>query len=112
MAISTFTPGGNETDANGTTHVTAVASPAASTQRLVSSVKLHNVDTAAVDASIIVNKGGTRRTLARNAALAVNATLELRDVVLDATDESIEVVLGGAPTTTNPTVQSAFVDKA
>jgi len=112
MAISTATPGGNEADTNGTTHVTIVAAPGASVQRIVSSVKITNIDSAAVDANIVISTGGTRRVIKRDAALAVGATLELRDVVLDATNKLIEVVLGGAHTTTAPTAQAAYLDKA
>lgn len=112
MAISTFTPGGNEVDTNGATHVTVVAAPAAGTQRIVSSVKIHNGDTATVDAQIIISTGGTRRILARNSSLVIDGTLEVRDIVLDATNKLIEVVLGGAHDTVAPVAQAAYVDKA
>jgi len=112
MAISTFTPGGNEIVTNGTTAVIAVASPGSGVQRLVSSVKVTNTDTTAVDAIIRVLKSATTYQVARSATLAVGATLEAKDIVLDATDESVQVILGAAHTTAASEVTAAFADKA
>lgn len=112
MAITTFTPGGNETNTNNTTAVTAVAAPSSGVIRMVNSVKVTNTDTANRHVTIRVNKGGSLYVVRRSTALAVAATLEARDIILDATDESVQVVLNGTVTTNQLNVVSSFVDKA
>jgi hypothetical protein len=104
-----FTPGGNETDTNGTTNVTAVAAPAASTKRMVSQVIVHNVSAAVIIANVYVNKNSTVRRVART-TLQIGETLTVGGYVLDATDESIEVDLDAAHVTTAPTIVASFAD--
>ena len=112
MAISTFTPGGNEALSSGTSDTTVVAAPAANTQRLISSIKVFNQDTIAHIVTVQIAKASNNFILYFNAVLAVNESFELRDFVLDATDETVEITLGEAATTTEVAVVSTFVDKA
>jgi hypothetical protein len=106
-----FTLGGNELDTNGTTNVTAVAAPAASTQRQVSQVIIHNVDAVVATVNVYVNKNSTVRRTHR-ATLQVGESLIVGGFVLDATDESVEVDLDAAHDTTAPTIVATFADVA
>jgi len=88
-----FLPGGQETTITGTAAATVVSSPAASTQRMVKTIRITNVSGVAVAYTLQVNKAAAIFELGREAALAAGATTSIdRVVVLDATDESIEVV--------------------
>lgn len=112
MAISTFTPGSQEAQSNDTTDTTIVAAPAASAQRIISSIKVHNTDTAVATITIKKAKGASQWLIHTEASLAVNGSFEVKDIVLDATDETMEIVLGGAVTTNQLDVVSTYVDKA
>lgn len=105
-----FTPGGDDGTLNGTTPVTLVSAPAASTQRIVKTITIQNIDTAVV--TVILRKvsaGGTRQLWEGD--LDVNDTLIFDDsVVLDDTGSSITAVMSGAATTTNPDYTSSFAD--
>ena len=58
---TTFTPGGSDTVSNGTTAVTAVAAPAAATQRMAMEVTVHNNDTIPHLITLRLNNSGTFR---------------------------------------------------
>jgi hypothetical protein len=58
-----FTPGTNDGTSNGATHVTWVAAPSASQQRLISELSLYNSDTAQIVVTVKLNNNGTRRTM-------------------------------------------------
>jgi len=58
-----FTEGANDGALNGTSQVTLVAAPAASTRRTIKSITVENKDTAAVTVTISYNNNGTLRTL-------------------------------------------------
>jgi hypothetical protein len=60
-----FTEGSTDGALNGTTQVTLVAAPAASTRRLVKTVTIQNKDTAAVTITVTYNNNGTLRTIAK-----------------------------------------------
>jgi len=60
-----FVEGSSGGTANGTTAVDIVASPAASTRRVVSEVTVYNADTATVTAILRYNDNGTIRVIAR-----------------------------------------------
>jgi hypothetical protein len=62
---SAFTEGSNDGALNGTTSVTLVAAPAASTRRLVKTIYVANIDTAAVTLTISYNNNATLRTIAK-----------------------------------------------
>jgi hypothetical protein len=105
-------PGGNEVAFNGTTPVTLLAAPAASTRRVVprNGLKVHNRDTAQVTVTLRKLKGASTFVLKI-------IDLDPNDdwfydgvVVLDATDESITALLGGAAATTNPDADVAYLE--
>jgi len=58
-----FTEGANDGALNGTSSVTLVAAPAASTRRTVKSITIENKDTAAVTLTVSYNNNSTLRTL-------------------------------------------------
>ena len=62
---TSFTEGSSDGALNGTTQVTLVAAPAASTKRLIKSIFIQNKDTASVTLTITVNNNGTLRNLAK-----------------------------------------------
>lgn len=102
--------GANEGALNGTTPVTVVAAPGASTQRIVRNVKISNKDTAAVTVTLSKNKAATLRELCEVTLEAGDILLYDDVIVLDATDESVEAVLSGAAATTNPDYDSSYAD--
>jgi hypothetical protein len=73
---TTFTPGCNIDDTNDTTEVTLVAAPAASTQRQVKCIIVHNMDTVSATVIIEYADDAVRRRICRE-TLAANATLRL-----------------------------------
>ena len=62
---STFTEGATDGALSGTSSVTLVAAPAASTRRTIKCITIENRDTAAVTVTISYNNGGTLRTIAK-----------------------------------------------
>ena len=70
---TTFVEGSSDGALNGTTQVTLVASPAASTRRLIKSIFIENKDTASVTLTITLNNNGTLRNIAK-VTLAVGDT--------------------------------------
>ena len=57
-----FTEGGNDGVMNGTTPVTLVAAPSASTRRIIKAISIQNRDTAAATVTVnLVSAGGTRQ---------------------------------------------------
>lgn len=106
-------PLGDENAFNGTTEVTVLAAPASAKQRVVPSngLSFYNADTVACDVIVQKNKGGTRTVLYKKAALAAGDTDVMpKKVVLDATNESLEVKLGAGITTNQPTWDLAAVE--
>jgi hypothetical protein len=69
---TTFTEGANDGAFNGTSSVTIVAAPAASTRRIVKSITIENRDTAAVTVTLSYNNNATLRTV-------VKVTLQVGD---------------------------------
>lgn len=105
-----FTEVGNEVDTNETTNVIIVPAPAASHRHVVSSVHIDNTDTVTRTASIFKDKGGTARRLAF-ASISANASFTFnRLTVLDATNETLYVVMGETTTTNDPTVDVSYAD--
>ncbi len=100
----TSVPIGNEGRTNGATPVTMLSAPAASTQRVVprNGINFYNADSASVTVTYQKNKGGTITIL----KTAIIATLVYDSypgvIVLDATNESLEIVLAGAVATVQP----------
>lgn len=62
---TTFTEGSSDGALNGTTQVTMVASPAASTRRLIKSIYIENKDTVANTITLTYNNNGTLRNIAK-----------------------------------------------
>lgn len=62
---STFTEGATDGALSGTSSVTLVAAPAASTRRTIKAITIENKDTAAVTLTVSYNNGGTLRTIAK-----------------------------------------------
>jgi hypothetical protein len=67
-----FTEGANDGALNGTSSVTVVAAPAASTRRIIKSITIENKNTAAVTVTLSYNNNGTLRTI-------VKVTLQVGD---------------------------------
>lgn len=108
--MATFTPGSSEGAMNDAVEVTLVAAPAASTQRLVKTLTVHNKDTVTARLKLSKKKTATLYLLA-------DVDLDPRDtfildmpIVLDATDDSIVAVLAGAVTTSQPEWTSTYAD--
>ena len=62
---TTFVEGSSDGALNGTTQVTLVAAPAASTRRLIKSIYIENKDTAAVTITVTLNSSSTLRNIAK-----------------------------------------------
>jgi hypothetical protein len=78
ITSSAFTPGESDTATNSTTGVTAVAAPAASTQRQIKSISVYNADTVAATVTIRYNNNSTLRTIVK-VTLSVGDTLSFLD---------------------------------
>ncbi len=106
----TFTPCFNGIATNGTTPVTVVAAPGERTQRIVKRLIINNKDSGAVVATVKhVTSGGSSFTIASQ-SIASLANLELTDLILDKTTQSITVVLSGAVAATEPDCTAHFAD--
>jgi hypothetical protein len=64
-SVTAFTEGSTDGALNGTSSVTLVAAPAASTRRAIKTITIQNRDTAAVTVTVSYNNNGTLRTIAR-----------------------------------------------
>jgi hypothetical protein len=98
---------------NDTTHVSMVSAPAANHRRLILGVTVSNLDTLASTPLIVFNKNGTRTVIGSSVNLAADGTFDLRpegDIVLADTDESLEVVLKAAITTTQLDWKATFAE--
>jgi len=62
---TTFTEGATDGALNGTSSVTLVAAPAASTRRTIKAITIENKDTAAVTITVSYNNAATLRTIAK-----------------------------------------------
>ncbi len=62
---SAFTEGASDGALNGTSSVTLVAAPGASTRRVIKNITIENKDTAAVTVTISYDNNGTLRTIAK-----------------------------------------------
>lgn len=84
---------------NSTTAVTVIAAPASGKRRLIRSLSIHNNDTVSATVTIQINNSGTKYILHKEALDSGKQLLYDRVMVLAATTESLEIVLGGAITT-------------
>lgn len=78
VTTSTYVPGGNDGVTTGTSDVTIVAAPSASTQRQVKQITVYNADTVAATVTMIKDVGGTNRILCK-VTLQVADTLQYND---------------------------------
>ena len=78
ITTSGYTPGRSNTLTNSTTTVTAVAAPAASTQRVIDSVSVYNSDTAPATVTIKLDDNATEYIMVK-VALAVGERLEFAE---------------------------------
>ena len=111
--MATFTEGTQYGALNGVTEVTLVSAPAASTRRILKSIKICNRDTASVGLHVAKAVAGARYRIISNMTLSVGDTLffEEGDIdVLIATNQSIVAWLAGAIATTNPDFTAAYAD--
>jgi len=103
VTTTTYTPGENDGTSNNTTAVTIVSAPAASTQRQLKFLSVHNADTAAATVTIRYNNNSTTRIILR-AALAVGdqiiysdgegfSVLDVNGNLQNATDSQTHTIL-------------------
>lgn len=97
---SSLVEGANDGALNGTTAVTLVSAPAASTRRVIKSITIQNRDTAPVTVTIIYDNNGTQRQLAK-VTLAVNDTWTTDGAFTSA--GSLKTSLGNVDLTTQVT---------
>jgi hypothetical protein len=97
---SAFTEGSTDGALNGTTQVTLVASPAASTRRLIKTVTIQNKDTAPVTITVTLNNSGTLRNIAK-VTLQVGDTWST-DGTID-TNGNLKTVIGSVNLTSGVT---------
>lgn len=109
MALTAVNGAGDGT-LNGTSEVTLVAAPAASTNRLVKTITIQNADTVLQTITLRkVSAGGTRQIWKGD--LDAGDTLIWNDVIgLDDTGSTIRAVMAAAATTTNPDYTATWAD--
>lgn len=98
--------------ANSTTAVDVVAAPASGHTRVIRNVVVHNRDTvsATVILQLVDSAGPYTRRLVKQ-AVSADANLVFSEIiVLDATTKKLQLVLGGAITTTQPDFVAAYGD--
>lgn len=106
----TAVAGADDGTLNGTSAVTLVPAPAASTARLVKTITIQNRDTVVNTITLRKVSGGGTRQLWKG-DLDVGDTLIWDDVIsLDDTSSSITAVMAAAATTTNPDWTSTWGD--
>lgn len=97
---TTFVEGSSDGALNGTSQVTLVSAPAASTRRLIKSIYIENKDTSAVTITVTLNSSSTLRTIAK-VTLQVGDTWST-DGTTD-TNGNIKTVQGAVNLTTGVT---------
>ena len=105
----------NKGTSNGTTDVTVVAAPGASTSRLipVGGITVFNNDTATATVTLQFHATTPTDTVLEQEEIASNKTYtNTMPIVLDATDESLEIYLSAAVATTELDFFSHFRDEA
>lgn len=104
---------GNEGALNGTTPVEILGAPASGLRRTVpaSGISVYNRDTVAHTFTFTKEKGASSFPFWCEATVAAGVHVVLpKKIVLDATDESLEVVSDAAATTTEPTFDVAAME--
>ena len=106
-------PYGNEVALNGATPVTLVAAPTGTNKRGIDkdAAGIHNLDSVSHTFTFQKNKAATITVIWKVTGVAAGgAAIMPKKVVLDATDESLEVVMEGAHTTTAPRADVAYLE--
>lgn len=114
MAV-TLTPGSNQGSLNGVTAVEVVAAPAASTTRAVRFLAVLNIDT-------VVHTIRARKLVAGtpyqfDCSTATPIDVKFNPVSFDgvflltATNQSLQIIMDEAMTTTNPTYVASWIDR-
>jgi hypothetical protein len=106
-------PLGSEGVLDGATPVTALSAPATDKQRVVpaNGASVYNADSVSHDVTWQKNKASTVTVLFIATGVAAGALSILgKKVVLDATDETLELVMEGAHTTLAPTFDVAAME--
>lgn len=107
-----FVEGNQDGVLNDTTAVTIVSAPPANSRRIVTAIYISNVDTAQVTLTVRFNRAsGTIRRIEPAYAMPVNGVWRLGSpFVLDAINEVVEALLGGAVSANQPEFLSSFAD--
>lgn len=105
-----YTPEANETTTNDTTAVTIVAAPGASEQIIVpvNGVSVFNNDTVAATVQLLKDKNSTTYVLEEVSLDPGETFTNGTRIILDATDETVQVVLGGTVTTNQLDVTASY----
>lgn len=108
--MATLDFGGDDGVGNGTTPVTLVAAPGSGVRRIVKTITIKSNDTAQKVATIRkVSAGGTREVFEVTLDPGDNAIFN-EAIVLDATTDSVTLVMSAAATTTEPDWSSSWAD--
>lgn len=106
-----FQEKGSEGTTNGVTAVTVVPAPTAGVRRIVTSLYILNVDTANIALTVRKNKNGSFYRYSDAFAMTPGQLWLLpQTVVLDAADESLEILLGGAVAANEPEFNASYGD--
>jgi len=100
---------------NGTTDVTVLAAPAASTSRTVrpGGINIFNNDTADITVTLQVNDNSTDRVLDKATISAGDAWSNDKFVIcLDATNQTLEIFLAGAVAANEADISVVYRDEA
>src|SRR5438874_165188 len=95
-----YVPTAAQTQTNNTTAVTAVAAPASAATRIVKLVTIYNADSANITVTLRYKSGANTRILAKPTLAAGEDYLYEGPIVLDATNKSLALILGGTVAST------------
>ena len=100
---------------NGTTDVTALAAPAASTTRTIQAGGLNivNLDTASIVVTVQINDNGTNRVQESAITLLTGKSWsnDKQIMCLDATTQTLEIFLAGAVAATEADISIMYRDE-
>jgi len=105
-----FIEGGNDGTLNGVNEVTIVAAPAAATRRLVKTISISNVDTAAVVVEVRLKETANLRVIWEGTLDVKDTLVVYEPIILDTVDKSITALMAGAAATTNPDFTASWGD--
>lgn len=91
--------GSQESRTTNTVAIKCVDAPVVGTKRHVTSLRVNNRDSGSINVRVEKKVGSEVFVVSSDAALAVAGTHTATDVVLSDQDSTLQVVLGGTPTT-------------